>query len=153
MASASRDFWFCAAHRLRMLRGPEYYLHGHTFRARVTVALTLGGDPPLPLRQVFDLSLLGPLREWIEENLDRSVLLDQEDEAGKASLRAWEEVACACGRVYFTEGQPTTECLARIILDRAQKLTDWGRGGRVAACHVSSVQVWDTPWTSATVVG
>ena len=147
MTKVSKDFHFCAGHRLAHHEGHCFHLHGHNYMVRVTVGLTLGGSPAAPHHMVLDFGHMGPLKDWIDAELDHAMILAADDEAGLAAVEAWEEVTGRKHRLFLTDGQPTAELLSELIKLKAQELL-FSSSPTVA--RVEQVSVWETPRCFAT---
>ena len=120
---------FDAAHRLLGYPGKCASAHGHTFRAEVVVVA-----PELDaLGLTVDFrDLKDDLKAWIDEHWDHAFLLNDQDAALIAALRAVPEC-----KLYLFEGvNPSTEAISRRLFDQAQ---------RQFGAVIERVRVWETP--------
>lgn len=127
----AKQFRFEAGHRLSEgYQGRCAGTHGHSYL--VEVELTA---PELDrFGMVTDFGNLKPVKDWVDEHLDHAMLLSPQD----------PDVALyrTLGPIFFTNGNPTAENIAALILDQARKIL----GGVVVA-----VTVWETATAYARV--
>lgn len=107
----SREIEFSYGHRLLDYEGKCRHLHGHNGKAVVTLEGTeLDGSGMLA-----DFGeIKRKIQEWIEENLDHSVILHRKDPLVKILSELGE-------KIFLTDSSPTAETIARIILEQALK--------------------------------
>jgi len=74
---------------------------------------------------VQDFGDFKPIREWVDQNLDHAMLINQDDEAMLLWLKANNQ------RHFVFESNPTSEHLARFLYDKA-----CGLGLRLCAVEV-----------------
>jgi len=131
MYTVSKTFSFSYGHRLLNDEGRCRNLHGHTGRATIVLA-----------RDTLDTSgmvchfdrLKETIGAWIHDHLDHTLLLNKEDPLTTLLAGAGEPFLA-------TEGNPTAERIAELILERA----------RAFELPVHAVDVWESESSKATV--
>ena len=131
----TKEFTFEAAHRLiKNYEGKCSNNHGHSYR----VKLYLAGDSLDEKDMLLDFNETKALRDWINNNLDHSSILWEED--------PMVEMLKAIGnKVVVTRKNPTAEHIAGLILAQAQTLFENAR------LKVHSVEVSETATSTARV--
>jgi 6-pyruvoyltetrahydropterin/6-carboxytetrahydropterin synthase len=130
MFRVTREFEFCFGHRLFDYPGKCRNVHGHNAK----VAVTLEAESLDQLGMVVDfVEMKRVLAGWIDETLDHTLLLHQDDPLARTLEQSGE-------RVRKLPVTPTTENLAKLIFEHAQ-----GRG-----LPVVEVTLWETPYSFAT---
>src|SRR5262245_23589219 len=130
MYRVTREIEFCYGHRLLNYAGKCRHLHGHNGRA----VITLGGSELDRCGMLVDFAeIKRKVQQWIDENLDHTMLLCRDD-ALVDVLRERHE------RVFVMDCNPTAENIARLIYDRA----------REAGLPVVEVVLWETEHCSST---
>ena len=130
MFRVTREFEFCFGHRLLDYPGKCRHLHGHNAK----VAVTLEAESLDGVGMVVDfVTIKRFLGSWIDETLDHTLLLYQDDPLVKTLQAAGE-------KVLPLEVTPTTENLARLVFEYALD-----RG-----LPVVEVTLWETPYSFAT---
>jgi len=120
---------FCYGHRLLNYSGKCRYLHGHNARA----VITLERDALDARGMVEDFSEVKRMvREWLDEEIDHTLLLCRDDPLLPLLRQAGE-------RVYVTQENPTAEVIARMLYDYVA-----GKGFPVV-----EVAVWETDTSHA----
>lgn len=139
------EFKFDAAHRLLDYDGPCRYLHGHSYCAQICI------EAPKVQLQGFVLDfgdLKSSVGQWIQENWDHNVLLNEVDEFATLMLRKHRDVFKQTP--YTMLGNPTAENMAKELFDVCESLLreDLQRiNGRVL-----SVRIYETStcWAEVT---
>jgi 6-pyruvoyltetrahydropterin/6-carboxytetrahydropterin synthase len=136
----TKEFHFCAGHRLWQYKGKCRNLHGHNYVARVTVK-----GPHDVLGMVIDFDTLkGTVGKWIDEHWDHAMLLNEDDMVARSAMAQFADGQ----RVYLTVGNPTAECMARTLA----KVTDALLTDKAPAdVSLVRVEVQETPNCSAEV--
>ena len=130
MFRVTREFEFCFGHRLLDYPGKCRHLHGHNAK----VAVTLEAESLDGVGMVVDfVTIKRFLGSWIDETLDHTLLLYQDDPLVKTLQAAGE-------KVLPLEVTPTTENLARLVFEYA----------RDRGLPVVEVTLWETPYSFAT---
>lgn len=130
MYTVTRSISFCYGHRLLAYEGPCMHLHGHNARAVITLeAQEL--DRRGMVVDFVDIKLA--VKEWIDAELDHTMLL-HEDDPFLAVMRGHGE------RVKAVPFNPTAENIARMIFERVQEL----------GFPVIEVTLWETETSQAT---
>lgn len=118
MISVTRSFEWDAAHRLRGHEGQCRSLHGHRYRAEVTI---LGFETD-SFGRVIDFGYIkGLIGEWLGLNWDHTVIVSDQD---LELIKFCEEAAEKEGAnaPYVLEAQPTAEEMAKHLCWMAQEL-------------------------------
>jgi len=121
-----------AAHRVLRHESKCAHLHGHRYRAEVTIE----GRRLDEVDRVIDFGVIkARLGAWIDDRWDHGTLVNHED----LDLLSW----CLdhSQRVYVIRGEPTAENIAVELLALAGQMFDADRDGLV----VKAVRVWETP--------
>ncbi len=141
MVEVTKEFKFCAAHRLLGYDGPCSNLHGHNYRAEVTVASErLDG-----LGMVLDFGILKMrIGEWIDRKWDHGLLLNSED---RDLIEANENHS---DLFLFTKSNPTAERMVQVLFIAAE--------GELAGIHgiiLKRIRLYETDssWAEVTSVG
>jgi 6-pyruvoyltetrahydropterin/6-carboxytetrahydropterin synthase len=130
MFRVTREFEFCFGHRLLDYPGKCRNIHGHNGKACVTLAT----DRLDRLGMVVDfVEIKRVIGTWIDETLDHTLLLHQDDPLVRTLQASGEKVLAL-------DVSPTTENLAKLIHEYAA-----GRG-----LPVVEVTVWETTYSYAT---
>ena len=117
MPLITRAFEFDAGHRILGHESKCAYLHGHRYRAEISIA----SSELDALGRVADFGVIKKiLGEWIDMNLDHTMILHPDDPL----LRYPELFPVRDGRSPFIMPieypSPTAENIAHLIFDRAQ---------------------------------
>lgn len=112
MYRIAREIHFCYGHRLLNYEGKCRHLHGHN--GRVVIALE---GPTLDARgMLVDFGVIKlTIQQWIDDNLDHTMLLGREDPL-LPLLRERGE------RVFEMDANPTAENIARLIYERSKEM-------------------------------
>ncbi|CAN5913561.1 6-carboxytetrahydropterin synthase QueD [soil metagenome] len=130
MYRVTREIDFCYGHRLLQYEGKCRHLHGHNGVA----VITLEAQELDARGMLVDFSdIKRHVQCWIDENLDHTMLLCQDDPI-LAVLQERGE------RVFVMQENPTAENIARLIYRQAQG----------AGLPVVEVRLWETPRCQAT---
>jgi 6-pyruvoyltetrahydropterin/6-carboxytetrahydropterin synthase len=131
----TKDFTFEAAHRLlKNYCGKCSNNHGHSYQ----VKLHLEGDSLDEKDMLIDFTEMKKLKSWIDETLDHTTILWEEDPMIDC-LKQFNN------RVLVTKVNPTAEHIAELILEKAQELFDTER------VKVSCVEINETCTSAAKV--
>ena len=135
MLTCTKQFRFCAGHRLLNHDGPCAHLHGHNYLVEVTAAAPLLND----LGMVVDFQVLkDTIGLWIDCNWDHGFLFNQ----GDAQVRDlyWNNGPLKDLKHFSFSGNPTAENMARFLLEVVGPtlLEDTD----ITLCRV---RVWETP--------
>lgn len=109
----SKSCRFEAAHRLvAPYVGKCNSMHGHSFLVTMDLAAERLNDCDM----VEDFSALKPVKDWIMTNLDHATVVSASDLDLLNWLKAEKQ------KHFIVDGNPTSETLAKLIFDRAQKI-------------------------------
>jgi 6-pyruvoyltetrahydropterin/6-carboxytetrahydropterin synthase len=133
MYSVTKRIEFCYGHRLMDYDGKCRHPHGHNAVVEVELRAPLLGRGSM-VRDFDEIKRV--VKDWIDRELDHRMLLRRDDPLVAALQQLGEPV-------YLLDGNPTAECIARLIFDR------------VAAdgFPVVRVGVWETPSSRAEYLG
>ena len=138
MYSLTAEIKFDAAHRLSNYEGKCSRLHGHTYRAIVTV----GSSKLLPWGAVMDFGDLKKLlKKFVDEKYDHKTILWAKDEENQIIGRVLGEKT-----VVWMNSNPTAENMAKDIY---KSLTPSLRAIHKGVKLVS-VELYETPTNKAT---
>lgn len=157
MATITRRFEFDSGHRIVGHESKCSHLHGHRYRAEVTI------DAPAldELGRVIDFGVVKEIiGTWIDDNWDHNMLLHEGDPLLKAvmmldehvsheTLPSWEETILGRQPYIMPDARnPTAENIAAVLRQRSQELL------HEAGMHdllVTRVRVYETPncWADA----
>src|SRR5262245_26417269 len=109
MYRVTREIEFCYGHRLLNYAGKCRHLHGHNGRA----VITLQGSELDRRGMLVDFAeIKREVQQWINDNLDHTMLLCRDDPLVDV-LRERQE------RVFVMDCNPTAENIARLIYNHA----------------------------------
>lgn len=131
----TKSYRFEAAHRLiSPYVGKCNSIHGHSFR----VTLHLSAAKLDESSMVADFSSFKPISEWINKNLDHATLVSKAD----SDLIGW---LIANGQKHFVmDGNPTSEVIAKLVYDQAERLGFELAAVRVAETCTSAAKFYPT---------
>jgi len=133
MYRVSKSVAFCYGHRLLNYSGKCRHLHGHNARAVIT--LERGGLDDRGMVEDFT-AIKQVVRDWLEREIDHTLLLHRDDPVLPALQQAGE-------RVKVLAENPTAEVIARMIYEF---VADRGY-------PVIEVTLWETETSCATYRG
>jgi 6-pyruvoyltetrahydropterin/6-carboxytetrahydropterin synthase len=137
------EFEWTSGHRLAGHSGRCAALHGHNYRARVTVEGPINVSSGLVMD--FD-DLLGCSRDWVEQNWDHCLLVGPGDELGGTVDALGLLNARAKRSVVVMDAPPSAEVIATTLATVV-------RGGIPAEVQLVDVTVWETAAFSASISG
>jgi 6-pyruvoyltetrahydropterin/6-carboxytetrahydropterin synthase len=132
MYRISKSVTFCYGHRLLNYSGKCRHLHGHN--ARAVISLESSGLDERGMVEDFT-AVKELVREWLNSEIDHTLLLHHDDPVLPALQAAGE-------RVRVMAENPTAEVIARMIFDFVA-----ARG-----YPVTEVSVWETETSCATYI-
>lgn len=131
-------------HRLSLHKGKCHNIHGHSYIAEIVVeAQGLDGQG-----MVVDFYNYKPLKEWIDETLDHSFMINDADPMKNQVIELCEEYEMKLMIVNF---EPTAENIAKMIAIQAVKYLN-REANTEHPYIVRQVTVWETASSSATYV-
>ncbi len=134
-----KEFGWEGAHRLvKGFQGKCANIHGHSFLARVTLAL----KPQEKLNQfdfVEDFVVFKALRSWVDVHFDHAMLICKDDKVMLDFLVLQEQ------KHWVFYNNPTSETIALFLYNKARELYENER------IYVSKVEVDETCTSSARV--
>ncbi|MGC8803160.1 MAG: 6-pyruvoyl trahydropterin synthase family protein [Bacteroidales bacterium] len=108
----SKEFSFEAAHRLiRNYTGKCTNNYGHSWRVRLYIESADLDNKDM----VVDFQETKVLKQWIDENLDHTTILWEQDPMCKYIQDSGQ-------RIFITKKNPTSEHMAEIIMEKALQL-------------------------------
>lgn len=137
----TRTFEFDAAHRVLGHASKCRFLHGHRYRAEVTVESSVLDS----LGMVIDFSCIKEkVGSWIDSHFDHNSLFHKDDPILGFSPEVLLQIMG--GRMpYVLDCNPTAENIASLLLLKSMKL--------LSPLKVTRVKVWETPNCLAEVFG
>ncbi len=132
MLTVTRCFEFDSAHRVLGHEGKCRFLHGHRYKAVITVSSWEGLDG---LGRIVDYAVLKEVvGKWIDDNWDHSCLLHRDDILSDLLVSKLERAP-----FLMKYGNPTAENIARELYDVATNLlTPYN-------LKIVNVRIWETP--------
>ena len=125
----TKEISFCYGHRLLNYDGKCRFLHGHNGQ----VEIVLAGDQLDDRGMVVDFGdIKGPMKKWIDENLDHRMLLNKDDPVIPFLEKQGEPL-------FIMDCNPTAEAIARTIYQTARDFE----------FPVVEVKLWETPTSNA----
>ncbi len=125
MYSVTKRVEFCYGHRLLDHDGMCRHLHGHN----AVVEIELRSAELDTRGMVYDFGdIKRVVKGWVDRELDHKMILRRDDPLVEPLLALGEPL-------YLVDANPTAECLARLIHQRA----------REAGLPVVRVTFWETP--------
>jgi 6-pyruvoyltetrahydropterin/6-carboxytetrahydropterin synthase len=135
--TVSKEFTFEAAHRLlENYNGKCTNNHGHSWLIKVQVESNKLDSKGM----VIDFQDLKLLKNWIDDNLDHASILWEKDPMCDYIRQSGQ-------RIFITKGNPTSERIGELILEKAQQLFE--KDGVQIRC----VEVCETCTSAAIVWG
>lgn len=136
MITVSKDFTFDAAHRLvKGYEGKCAHLHGHTYKAQLTV-----GKEESKLDQydfIMNFDRFKDVKAWVDANWDHATLFNGYDQELKKFLDENKQ------KSFEFHTNPTVEIMCAVLRVMAQQLL----GSDVTLLKVT---IWETPTSQAT---
>lgn len=139
---------FSAAHRLMHHKGKCRNVHGHNYKAVVTLTgdVDKGGDTGM----FIDFGdARKEIKSWIDEKWDHALLLNSSDpllELGSCNRPAYPSGISSFAKVYSFEQDPTAEELAStLFLEISERFPE--------GVDVSRVEIHENSRSTATVTG
>src|SRR4051812_9402753 len=130
----SVEFEWTSGHRLAGHSGRCAALHGHNYRARVSVEGPISVNSGLVMD--FD-DLLRCSRDWVDQNWDHCLLLGPDDDVG-GTLDALGPLNARAERSVVTmDGPPSAEVIAATLATIV-------RSALPSGVHLVEVTVWET---------
>jgi 6-pyruvoyltetrahydropterin/6-carboxytetrahydropterin synthase len=138
MYSVTKEFHFCAAHRLHNYSGKCQFIHGHNYK----VLITLEGCVREGMVKDFG-DIKSTIGKWIDDRMDHAMIISQQDEF---LFQEWPRLMekGIFGKIFTMEGKTTAENMAKVIYDEAVEQLDGING-----VHVKSVDVYETDSSKA----
>lgn len=145
----TKEFQWDAGHRVWGHEGKCKHVHGHRYRAEVTVTVPVASSGPSldPLGRVIDFSVLKEkIGGWIDLNWDHNLMLNaREDPLYELLTRPSDEYRELTGgrKPAGLDSNPTAENIARILFQVSIMLM------APYNMRVVRVKVYETPTSSA----
>lgn len=136
----TKDFEWDAAHRVLRHESKCATLHGHRYRARVTVSADRLDDRG----RVVDFSVLkARIGRWIDDYLDHTTIVNREDI--ELILFCAKDAANGKREPFIVACEPTAENIADLLFQKSVMLLS-----DIRELSVVRVEVFETPTSSAT---
>jgi 6-pyruvoyltetrahydropterin/6-carboxytetrahydropterin synthase len=130
MYSVTKQFQFCAAHRLHDYIGKCNSLHGHNYRIEISLeAMELDKDMVVDFGKISDI-----IGRWINDNLDHAILISTKDTMLNNS-KFLDNFIC---KHFMMNDKTTAEHIAELIFNQCRVLIN--REG----LFIRKVTVWET---------
>lgn len=138
--SITRRFEWDAMHRIANHESACRAYHGHRYAAEIVVtapALDSNG-------RIIDFSVIKHVvGDWIDTHFDHTAILQRDDP--DPAIAAIAAANAAAGKpVYFLDGPPTVENIARELAHHATRLME------PYGISIERLRIWETPNCSAT---
>jgi 6-pyruvoyltetrahydropterin/6-carboxytetrahydropterin synthase len=115
--TVTKDFTFEAAHRLlKNYTGKCTNNHGHSWVIKLHIEANKLDDQDM----VIDFMEMKELKKWIDENIDHTSILWEEDPMCDYIRKSGQ-------RIYTTKGNPTSEQIGIVIFQQAVKMFENSR--------------------------
>jgi len=139
-----KEFRWEMGHRLKDHSGQCSSIHGHSYKAIVTLkAYNLDN-----MDMVLDFYHLKPIKQFIDEQWDHHFMISNDDPINKFLFQAGSDLYKQF-RILQVESAPTAENICRWLFYKAEavlvSVPEFAKG----ASNIRSVQVWETPTCSA----
>lgn len=134
-----KTFTWDASHRLLGHQGKCSSVHGHTYRAIITIQASVLDEIGVGI----DFGDFSDLGNWIQSNWDHAALLNTKDPLAVMFTVPYD--GHPSGKTYLFMENPTAEVMARVLFEEAERLLPNLRHG----LQVKSVEVFETPNNSA----
>lgn len=134
----TKEFSFCAGHRLYRHGGKCQNVHGHNYKLQVTLEARELDE----LGMVADFSYLKQvIGEWLDSRWDHALLINRKDTALAKITELLPEQ-----KVFFMDSNPTAENMAYFLLTEAlpRLIDDDG-------IRVQHIKLWETDTSFAEV--
>jgi len=137
MYSVTKQFHFCAAHRLHNYQGKCANIHGHNYKVEITLE-----SNELEKDMVMDFGEMAQtVGKWIDETMDHTLLICTKDKA----FKFLETAIIRPFKCFFMEEKTTAENISRLIHKKCSELLL-----RREAMVIREVKVWETDSCFAT---
>ncbi len=151
MHSITKTFEFCAAHRVLGHQGKCRFLHGHNYKAEVTIASKKLDH----LQMVMDFSeVKNTIGKWIDQHWDHNTILHESDPLlltkgqFSAQLGGYLDKAIFGDREPFImpgRYNPTAEAMAtELYIQTINRLPKH--------CYITKIVLWETSTSCATFI-
>jgi len=131
MPTCTRILEFDAGHRIVKHESKCRNFHGHRYKMEATFEANNLDH----LGRVVDFGVIKTiLGKWIDDNLDHTMILNEEDKKyGKVLEQAGNKP------IYYVEFNPTAENLAKMLFEKANQLL------KTSNLKATNVRLWETP--------
>ena len=136
----TKEYRFCAAHRLMHHTGRCANIHGHNYVVRVKV-VRLPGEADEETGMVADFSEVRDILSRVFDPYDHSIILNEKDPI----LEKVRELGDF--RIHSFPGEPTAENMCRFFFYSVDKLL------REKSCFLMSISIQETEGNSAEFYG
>lgn len=136
----TKEYRFCAAHRLMHHKGRCANIHGHNYVVRANV-IRLFGEIDEETGMVADFSEVRAILSRVFDPYDHSIILNEKDPI----LEKVRELGDF--RIHTFPGEPTAETMCRFFFNHIDKLL------RVKGLLLESISIQETEGNSAEFYG
>ncbi len=138
MYSVTKEIKWEMGHRLTLHKGKCFNLHGHSYRAFITVESNTLDDNGM----VMDFYQFGPVKNWVDLVWDHAMMLNENDPIYNLHQLGTDY------KMVLVEGEPTAENIARWLFEAAAKILP-----DQISFWIKDVTVWETATSNATYNG
>lgn len=150
MFSIEKELRWEMGHRLMKHQGKCYNLHGHSYKAFITVSSEKLTDHGM----VVDFYHFDPLKKWIDTEWDHGLMLNTEDPYAKILTNGPLWVKGICGvtvnrplKIITVGNEPTAEFIAHELLWHAREVF---KNITANSIFIDKVTVFETETSQAT---
>ncbi len=136
MYSVTKQFHFCAAHRLHDYEGKCKNVHGHNYKVEITLeSVELKDDMVLDFGKMSE-----SIGKWINDTMDHVLFVSNQD----SILLLMKENMMKSFKCFYMDGRTTAENIACLIRKKTQEMV------HREDMFVRVVSVWETDNCCAT---
>jgi len=135
MFQTTKELKWDMAHRLPTHWGKCFNVHGHTYKALITIEGQHLQEEWVEAWMLKDFWNFKPLKEWIDENRDHAYVWSKEDEVLTYLKDKWF-------RTYAMDNNPTAENMTYLLYQKAKEL--------LGDVNINKIIIYETPTSYAT---
>ena len=134
MFKATKEFKWDMAHRLPTHWGKCFNVHGHTYKALITIQwehLQSEGEESWMLKDFWNFK---PIKERIDENRDHAYVWIKDDEVLLFLKEKWF-------RTFSMDSNPTAENMTKLLFEKSREL--------IPNVDIDKILIYETPTSFA----
>lgn len=135
MRTATKEFKWDMAHRLPSHEWKCFNVHGHTYKALITIEWNQLQSEWAEKWMIKDFWNFEPVKKWIDENWDHAYLWSFSDKVRIYLENEWFKTSTI-------NWNPTAEIMAEYLYHKCEELLEW--------VAIKSVTIFETPTSYAT---